>query len=218
MGIHIPGVTDSRLQPAQPSRSGNANQSNKSPSQNNFHSDRDYNNESKNSNNNNNNNNSNNMRSIPVNIDDLPVGNGGGSNSEYVPKGSGAGGSYDNESNAESRFASSSNKNIRKNSSPRGGGKGDYHDDNNMSSPAHGQNSEVAYMTGDKGVSDQSKSRNAKSKDNGSYDIKDSFSGNNDAHRYMMMIFHCRNFKHLYTTTGWNQLPYQSHCIIDMNN
>ena len=151
------------------------------------------------------------MRSIPVNIDDLPVGNGAGSNSEYIPKGSGN--SYDNESNAESRFASSSNKNIhsRKSSSPRAAGKGDYHDDNDMSSPAHGQNSEVAYMTGDKVAADQTKSRITKGKDNGSYDIKDSFSGNNDAHRYMMIIFQYRNFKYVYISARLKQLLYESY-------
>ena len=198
IAIHIPGVTDRNPQQQQhqqqinSSRGGNINQNqlNKNTHQNNNINnsnnnykvvDRDYNNESKNNND---------GRSIPVNIDDLPVGKGNSSSDQASKGGSGSGsGNYGNDSNADSRFSSSNNNKNNRKSSPRGGGRGDYHDDNTISSPVHGQNSEVTYSTRDdrkdKGEADQSKSRNSKIKDNGSYDAKDSFSGSNDALRYV---------------------------------
>ena len=73
-----------------------------------------------------------------MNIDDMPVGKGNGSQSTT---------GYEDESNADSRFSSSGSNSRRK--SPRGG-KSEYHDDDVITSPSpHGQDSEVPYSSQD---------------------------------------------------------------------
>jgi hypothetical protein len=115
------------------------------------------------------------LRTIPMNLDDIPVGKGvvGGPSN---PR------DFDDDANADSRF--SSNASNRKKASPRVG-RGEY-DDDIASAPVHGQDSQVPYSRQEeKGSprlqSGQARAKSQRQKSNDSYE--DDFQSGNEGLR-----------------------------------
>ena len=82
------------------------------------------------------------MRTIPLNIDDMPVGKGNGNGGNLSARG------YEGESNADSRFSSSGSGTQNRKKSPRGGRTNtDFNNDDDIKSAPRGQDSEVPYSS-----------------------------------------------------------------------
>jgi hypothetical protein len=169
LAIHIPGVTDVRPNHHQSSQKAAVNQHSpegrRATSANDFNRPQERNFEDKNTE----------LRTIPMNLDDIPVGKGVGGGPPNARD-------YDDDANADSRF--SSNTSNRKKGSPRGG-RGVY-DDDIASSPAHGQDSQVPYSRQEekgspRGQSGQARAKSQRQKSNDSYE--DDFQSGSDGLR-----------------------------------
>jgi hypothetical protein len=169
LAIHIPGVTDVRSNHHQTSQKVAVNQhspeSRRGTSANDFNRLQERNFEDKITE----------LRTIPMNLDDIPVGKGVGGGPANLRD-------FDDDANADSRF--SSNTSNRKKASPRVG-RGDY-DDDIASAPAHGQDSQVPYSRQEekgspRAQSGQARAKSQRQKSNDSYE--DDFLSGNDGLR-----------------------------------
>ena len=136
VSIHIPGVTDaSPFLRLQRPKNQFSPESRRASNASDFHRNSEKNHTDSNLE----------LRTIPMNIDDMPVGKGigaGNANNSHHSR-------FDDNNSVDSKFASSAT-NSKKKSTPRGGGggRGDYDDE--IGSPApHGQDSEVPYSRQD---------------------------------------------------------------------
>lgn len=122
-------------------------------------------------------------RTIPMNIDEVPVGKRGGGGGGAGGVGNFSGKGMENDFHADSRFSSSTSS--RKKSISRTG-RGDEYDDDFGAALLHGQGSEVAYNKQDDNNSSHTQIGSGKSrvqrggKNADNYD--DEFSSGNDPH------------------------------------
>lgn len=168
LAIHIPGVTDVRTNSHHTSQKAAANQHSpegrRAPSEKDYNRPQERNFEDKNTE----------LRTIPMNLDDIPVGKGVGGG----PPGNAR--DFD-DADADARFSSSASN--RKKGSPRGG-RGEYNDE--IVSPAHGQDSQVPYSRQEEKGSPrlqggQARAKSQRQKSNDSYE--DDFQSGNEGTR-----------------------------------